>query len=170
MECLNVQRASEFVAFALENDLQIAINRRTGLNRIRAALATEGDEAEACFEWPAESYEKMETFLSQNDAQVHYSGTNTVAVYSMVRLLGSLRRALRDMRSVSGAHFQGALLASPTRPGTRSVNLQSPVRQLTYETGEQETPRRSGAQAGGSQGQEGPLATGLTARRQAEQQ
>lgn len=131
MECLNVQRASDFVSFALENDLQIAINRRTGLQRIRDALAKTGDPAHSCFEWPVESYEKMETFLSQNDAQVHYSGTNTVAVYSMVKLLGSLRRALRDMSSPS-AVFRGGVLASPTRLGTQPAPLSSPVRSLTF--------------------------------------
>jgi len=143
MECLNIQRASEFVAFALENDLQIAINRRTGLQRIRAALATNGDSPRSCFEWPVESYEKMETFLAQNDAQVHYSSTNTVAVYSMVKLLGSLRRALRDMPTGgAGATFQGNVLSSPTRPGTRSAPLRSPTRALTFVP--QDEPEQSG--------------------------
>jgi len=92
---LDVHRASRFITYALENDLQVKIHRSTALSLCGAAISRRGDVD--LIEFSAEKFDKVMTFLSQNDQQVHYAtATQTVGVYAIVRLLGELRRQLRD--------------------------------------------------------------------------
>jgi len=92
---LAVDRIAEFVSFTLDHDLQVLLNRRTALALLNRSLARTDDQL--VLKWSAESFDKMVTFLTQNDVQVHYAAASqTVGVYAIVRLVGELRRALRD--------------------------------------------------------------------------
>lgn len=94
-ELLSVDRCARFISYTLSCDLQIKIHRSTALGHFRGSLAREGDAD--VIEFSAEKFDKIMTFLSENDQQVHYAtSANTVGVYAIVRLLGDLRRTLRD--------------------------------------------------------------------------
>jgi len=95
VELLSVSRASAFIAYAMENDMQVKIHRSTAQRLFAGSLARPSDNH--VVEFSAEKYDKVMTFLTQNDQQVHYAtAANTVGVYAIVRLLGDLRRQLRD--------------------------------------------------------------------------
>jgi len=92
---LTVNRLSGFVSFCMEHDLQVLAHRREAAGLWRATLARQGDHP--TLEWSSDKYDKVLTFLSQNDLQVHYAGADkTVGVYAIVKLIGELRRRLRD--------------------------------------------------------------------------
>lgn len=92
---LSVHRLSGFVSFCMEHDLQVLAHRREAAGLYRATLAHHGDYS--TLEWSSDKYDKVLTFLSQNDLQVHYAGADkTVGVYAIVKLIGELRRRLRD--------------------------------------------------------------------------
>lgn len=92
---LSVRRLSLFIAFAMERDLQVLAHRREAAGMFRSTLARHGDGQ--TLELSSDKYDKILTFLSQNDLQVHYAGADkTVGVYAIVKLIGELRRRLRD--------------------------------------------------------------------------
>lgn len=92
---MSVSRASRFVAYVMDHDLQILTHRREACTLLSSALARNGDSH--CIELSADKFDKMLTYLQQNDQQVHYaSAANTVGVYAIVKLVGELRRRLRD--------------------------------------------------------------------------
>jgi len=94
-ELLSVARCSRFVAYCMEHDLQILAHRREAHTLLRSTLAVSGDTH--CIELSADKFDKIMTFLQQNDQQVHYaSAANTVGVYAIVKLIGELRRRMRD--------------------------------------------------------------------------
>lgn len=94
-ELLSVNRLSGFIAFCMEHDLQVLAHRREAAGLFRTTLARFGDHP--TLEWSSDKYDKVLTFLSQNDLQVHYAGADkTVGVYAIVKLIGELRRKLRD--------------------------------------------------------------------------
>jgi len=94
-ELLSVTRASRFVGYCMEHDLQILTHRREAHTLLRSTLAKANDEN--VMELSSDKFDKIMTFLQQNDQQVHYaSAANTVGVYAIVKLIGDLRRRLRD--------------------------------------------------------------------------
>lgn len=108
---LSVRRLSAFVAFSMERDLQVLAHRREGAGLFRATLARQGDSD--TLELSSDKFDKILTFLSQNDLQVHYAGADkTVGVYAIVKLIGELRRRLRDYPSQPLADL-GMPLMSP---------------------------------------------------------
>lgn len=97
-ELLDVHRCSAFVAYCMDHDLQILTHRREAHILLRATLARDGDDH--IMELSSDKFDKIMTFLQQNDQQVHYaSAANTVGVYAIVKLIGELRRRLRDYRN-----------------------------------------------------------------------
>jgi len=94
-ELLSVQRASHFVAYCMEHDLQILAHRREAYSYLCSALAKSGDIN--VISMSGDKFDKMMTYLQQNDQQVHYaSAGNTVGTYAIVKLVAELRRRLRD--------------------------------------------------------------------------
>lgn len=94
-ELLSVHRCSLFVAFCMERDLQVLAHRREGAGLLRSTLAKPDDDP--IMEISSDKFDKIMTFFSQNDTQVHYAGADrSVGVYAIVKLLGELRRRLRD--------------------------------------------------------------------------
>jgi len=113
VELLNVNRARHFIAYTLENDLQVKANRSRAGSLLTRSLCANDDIDYV--EFPAEKFDKMITFFTENDRQVHYQERDTVGVYSIVRLLGELRRLLRDYSSGTAGPMQigGHSMASP---------------------------------------------------------
>jgi len=97
VEILAVDRTSRFISYTLACDLQVKIHRSSALGLLRGSFARPEDVN--VIEFSAEKFDKIMTFLTENDQQVHYANSaNTVGVYAIVRLLGDLRRQLRDYR------------------------------------------------------------------------
>jgi len=129
-ELLSVDRAARFISYTLSCDLQIKIHRSTALGHFRGALAREGDQD--VIEFASEKYDKIMTFLTENDQQVHYAASsNTVGVYAIVRLLGDLRRQLRDY--TQPGYAQVPLGAGPAMMSPRT--FQAPRRPRAAPTG-----------------------------------
>jgi len=94
-ELLSVARSADFLQYCMEHDLQILTHRREAHTLLRGALARASDRK--VLQMSSDKFDKMMTYFQQNDQQVHYAAaTNTVGVYSIVKLLGELRRRLRD--------------------------------------------------------------------------
>jgi len=116
VELLSVSRASRFVAYCMEHDLQILTHRREAHTILRTTLAKAGDQK--ILELSSDKFDKMMTFLQQNDQQVHYaSASNTVGVYAIVKLIGELRRRLRDYET-PGVVDLGESYLSPRGPSS----------------------------------------------------
>jgi len=141
VELLSVDRAARFISYTLSCDLQIKIHRTTACGHFRGALAREGDLD--VIEFSAEKYDKIMTFLTENDQQVHYAASsNTVGVYAIVRLLGDLRRQLRD-------YTQPGYAQVPLGPGPAMMSprtFQAPRRPRAAPTGHVPTLNVAAAQ------------------------
>lgn len=112
IELLDVSRAARFISFTLESDMQVKVNRSVAAGLLRSSLSREGDLH--IVEYPAEKFDKVMTFFSENDQQVHYQSKDTVGVYALTRLLGELRRMLRDYHMPRGlAIGNGPPMMSP---------------------------------------------------------
>lgn len=117
-ELLSVSRCSRFVAYCMEHDLQILAHRREAHTLLRSTLAVGGDTH--CLELSADKFDKIMTFLQQNDQQVHYaSASNTVGVYAIVKLIGEIRRRLRDYRHQGQVDLGAAYLSPRNAPPPR---------------------------------------------------
>lgn len=91
MEALSTRGARAFVVFMMGSDPQILANRREGKALLMLAIDEDGE-----VKLSADKFDKLVTFLSLNDQQVHGSGAdNTVSIYSFVKILQELRRKLR---------------------------------------------------------------------------
>jgi len=98
IELLSVSRASRFIEYTLTHDLQVKVNRSSASSLLAASIAKPGESH--VIEFGSEKFDKLMTFFAANDQQVHYaSASNSVGVYANTRLLGELRRLLRDYRS-----------------------------------------------------------------------
>jgi len=98
IELLSVCSAARFISFTLQNDCQIKVNRTSACSLLRSSIARSGDLDTIAF--PSEKFDKLLTFLMENDQQVHYaSASNTIGVYAFARLTSDLRRQLRDYSS-----------------------------------------------------------------------
>lgn len=103
MESFNARRLYAFVHFMSEADPQILANRREGRALYQAARQDDGE-----FLFSADKADKMETFLSLNDQQVHQAGhDNTVSIYSFVKILSDMRRRVK-------AHMKGEAASGST--------------------------------------------------------
>jgi len=136
VELLSVPRVANFIAYTLENDLQIKINRSSACSLLRSSIARERDIDTLSV--PAEKFDKIMTFLVENDQQVHYaSGSNTVGVYAFTRLVSDLRRQVRDYRSStrsSGSIGSGSPMMSPRdRYSTEESPKSSPHGQMSLD-------------------------------------
>jgi len=95
MEFFNREALIAFVKYARSNDMQITSNRREARALYLSALDFDGS-----FEFPIEKADKLLTFLSLNDAQVHGADAkDTVSIYAFIRILGDLSMRLRPPRS-----------------------------------------------------------------------
>jgi len=124
VELLNVNRARHFIAFTLEHDMQVKANRSRGGSLLSRSLCAAGDLD--FVEFPAEKFDKMMTFFMENDRQVHYQERDSVGVYAITRLLGELRRLLRDYESdtCGPMNVSGFAMASPrVAPRDESKNV-----------------------------------------------
>lgn len=92
MERFDTARLRAFVRYLMHHDPQILANRREARALYAAALDDEGD-----FSISADKADKLETFLTLNDLQVHGAGNDgTVSIYAFTKILAELRRRLRD--------------------------------------------------------------------------
>lgn len=97
MENLSLHGARGFVAYCLNNNMQVTVNRRSAYQLLTAALDERGP-----LSFPIEKFEKLMSFLMLSDQQTHtveFGGP--VAVYAFVRLLGDLRRTVRALEEGS---------------------------------------------------------------------
>lgn len=95
--------------------MQVKVNRSVAAGLLRSSLSRSGDVH--IIEYPAEKFDKVMTFFSENDQQVHYQSKDTVGVYALTRLLGELRRTLRDYQMPRGlAIGNGPPMISPRGP------------------------------------------------------
>lgn len=92
-ESVSVAGLRVFLKYALENDLQILINRREAKRLLNAAILST-DDSEGFFDYPVEKFEKIQTFLELSETQQHGSPSQ-VSVYAFVRLMGDMRRAFK---------------------------------------------------------------------------
>lgn len=97
----------------MHHDPQILANRREARALYVAALDDEGD-----FTLSADKADKIETFLTLNDAQVHGSGhEGTVSIYAFTKIVAELRRRLRDgQESPASSGAQTPAVASTPSP------------------------------------------------------
>lgn len=90
MEALSTRGVRAFVDFMMGADPQILANRREGRALLMEAIDDDGE-----LKLSADKFDKLVTFLSLNDQQVHGSGASeTVSIYSFVKILQELRRKL----------------------------------------------------------------------------
>lgn len=117
VELLNVRRAAQFIEYSMVHDLQVKVNRSAASSMLYSSIARPGEIEVIRFS--SEKFDKICTYLDSNDQQVHYaSAANTVGTYAITRLLGELRRTLRDYQLLS----EGAVLPMESpRVFTRSA-------------------------------------------------
>lgn len=110
---MNVARAAQFIEYCMQHDLQVKLNRSSAASLFGHTIARPGEKD--TISYSAESFDKIQTFLASNDQQVHYAGAqHSVGVYAITRLLGDLRRRLRDYVSEDG--FAPLNMESPRNP------------------------------------------------------
>jgi len=119
-ELLSVERSGAFVSKAMKLEVQVLSNRRDLRQDFGALLAGPGDK---CFEWSAEKYDKLMTFLSQNDQQVHYAGDG-VNIYAYVKLLAELRRLVRALPGAPAS-------VTPGSPAVLGLGSDPPLTPIT---------------------------------------
>lgn len=110
MDTFNRAALRRFVDFVVANDPQIAANRREA----RVLFVESFDDAGE-ISFPSEKADKVLTFLSLNDHQVHGSGQEgSVSIYAFIRLTGDLRRRLGNR---PGSATSGAGSPAPSERG-----------------------------------------------------
>jgi hypothetical protein len=154
VELLHVGRTAEFIQHCLVHDLQVKVNRSTASSLLHSAIACPRETEVIRF--GSEKFDKMATYFNSNDQQVHYaSAANSVGTYAITRLLGELRRTVRDYQPVSRS--QGNFLpmmsprvfaASEPRPAQQGVAEGSGF-QLVPGSELRERTRAAGREAGG---------------------
>jgi len=96
-EWLSVARASEFVRYAMENDMQITSHRRTARTMLYESFADQRDREQPVMKISNDKFDKVMTYLSQNDLQVHHADAgSTVGIYSFIKIIGEMRRNIRS--------------------------------------------------------------------------
>jgi len=104
VELLNVRRAAEFIQYAMVHDLQVKVNRSSASSLLYSSIACPGETE--VIKFGSEKFDKMATYLDSNDQQVHYaSAANSVGTYAITRLMGELRRQIRDYQSPSEGNY-----------------------------------------------------------------
>lgn len=99
---MNANRLADFVSYVMENDMQITTHRRTARPMLNGALVRP-DETCSVVRFSNEKFDKLVTYLSQNDLQVHGAdASSTVGIYSFIKLVGELRRSLRKADTPDG--------------------------------------------------------------------
>jgi len=117
IELLSVPRAARFIQYTLEHDLQVKVNRSSASALLSSSIARPGEQH--YLEFASEKFDKLMTFFAANDQQVHYaSASNSVGVYANTRLLGELRRQIRDYHNTPVGANEGDYLQmmSPRGP------------------------------------------------------
>jgi len=131
IELLELRRTARFVEYCMQHDMQVKVNRGSALTLLQSSIARPSDPR--VIEFGSEKFDKMVTFLASTDQQVHYAGPgNTVGVYAITRLLGELRRQIRDAEIPQGEDFYMDM-ASPRDPTIR--------RPVTREARQADQPR-----------------------------
>jgi len=116
IELLSVKRTARFIEYTLTHDLQVKVNRGSAASLLASSIAKPGESH--VIEFGSEKFDKLMTFFAANDQQVHYaSASNSVGVYANTRLLGELRRQLRDYRSDGANEGDYLQMMSPRDSG-----------------------------------------------------
>lgn len=96
-ERLSATRLAEFVQYAMQEDMQILANRRVARTNLVDSLLRYGEPG-LFLDFPHEKFDKLLTYLSQNDLQVHGADASaTVGIYSFVKIVGEIRRSLAKL-------------------------------------------------------------------------
>jgi len=99
MESFDTVKLREFVQFFTTHDMQVLANRREAKDLFVIAMNPDGD-----FPYSGDKSDKLETFLSLNDLQVHGAGAGqTVSTYAAVKIVAEMRRRLRAIRPFTPA-------------------------------------------------------------------
>jgi len=123
MEYLAAARVAVFVEYVQKNDMQILSNRRTGYTMIQDSLVTRGETCEV-LRVSNDKFDKLVTYLSQNDLQVHQADArSTIGIYAFVKIVAELRRSLRALDE-DGLFFVGntADTRAPRPPVSPALN------------------------------------------------
>lgn len=115
IELLSVSRAARFIEYSMQHDLQVKVNRSTAASLLSSSIARPRETE--VMEFGSEKFDKIQTFLNSNDQQVHYAtAANSVGVYAITRLLGELRRQIRDHLPDNGDEGVHLNMMSPRNP------------------------------------------------------
>jgi len=127
IELLSVSRAARFIQYTLEHDLQVKVNRSTASSLLSSSIARPDEQH--YLEFASEKFDKLMTFFAANDQQVHYaSASNSVGVYANTRLLGELRRQIRDYHNAPVGANEGDYLRMMSPRGFGGDNTQRTAR------------------------------------------
>jgi hypothetical protein len=139
MEFLSVSGLTRFVTHVRNEDVQVLANRRVARRLLDQCLIAQGEDQ--YIEFPQEKFDKLLAFLTLNDQQVHYAGSDrTVDIFAFVKLFAELRRKLRDHPAAPDA----MRLGSPTMLSPRSgagggggpLGIATPVSAAQAESGQ----------------------------------
>lgn len=160
-ERLSATRLAEFVQYAMAEDMQILANRRVARTNLVDSLLRYGEPG-LYLDFPHEKFDKLLTYLSQNDLQVHGADASaTVGIYSFVKIVGEIRRSLAKLPAPDPVYLGDRRPENEVIPGGYNPELLALVRSPRKEV-PQASPsyrRMSEALVGGSGVEEGPLAS-----------
>lgn len=159
-ERLSATRLAEFVQYAMAEDMQILANRRVARTNLVDSLLRYGEPG-LYLDFPHEKFDKLLTYLSQNDLQVHGADASaTVGIYSFVKIVGEIRRSLAKLPAPDAVYLGERRPENEIIPGGYNPELLALVRSPRKEV-PQASPayRRMGEALGSGLGEEGASAS-----------